>query len=119
MDQPTPFALRTRTSLDFPTVEARLRELLAREGFGIQSEIDVSATLKAKLGLETPACRILGACNPTFAHQALELEPMLATLMPCNVVLWERGAHREVALLDPAFMGAVLPELTALGRGPR
>ncbi|MFA7329585.1 MAG: DUF302 domain-containing protein [Candidatus Delongbacteria bacterium] len=115
MDQPVPFALRTRTRLDFPATEARLRELLAAAGFGVQTEIDVAATLQAKLGLETPPCRILGACNPAFAHRALELEPLVATLMPCNVVLWERGEHREVALLDPGFMGAVLPELAELG----
>ncbi len=68
MDQPVPFALRPRPRLDFPAAEARLRELLAAAGFGIQTEIDIAAILQAKLGLEMPPCRILGACNPAFSR---------------------------------------------------
>jgi uncharacterized protein (DUF302 family) len=115
MEQAAPYALSARTALPFAVAEIRLRELLAQAGFGIQTEIDVAATLKNKLGLDTPPCRILGACNPAFAHQALELEPLVAVLMPCNVVLWERGDHRDVAVMDPGFMGRVQPALAELG----
>jgi uncharacterized protein (DUF302 family) len=116
MDQPHPFALRIRISTPLAEAERRARELLAEEGFGVLTEIDVSATLQAKLGLETAPCRILGACNPAFAHRALELEPQVSVLLPCNVVIREMGSHREVAALDPTFMGAVLPRLEELSR---
>lgn len=115
MERPLPFALRIRTALTFNDAEARVRELLAEEGFGVLTVIEVDQVLKAKLGLDTSPCRILGACNPPFAHQALELEPLVSVLMPCNVVVRERQDHREVAALDPAFMGQMLPKLEALG----
>jgi uncharacterized protein (DUF302 family) len=115
MEHPQPFALLARTSLDFDAAVARVRELLAADGFGILTEIPVDQVLKAKLGLETARCLILGACNPPFAHRALELEPLVSVLLPCNVVVRERGGHREVAAMDPAFMGSVLPSLADLG----
>ncbi len=65
------------------TIE-RVTQALAKEGFGILSDIDVAGTLKKKLGLDVPAYRILGACNPQFAHRALEAEPEIGTLLPCN-----------------------------------
>jgi uncharacterized protein (DUF302 family) len=116
MEHPLLFAFRARTALDFAAAEARARELLAQEGFGVLSEIAVDQVLKAKLGVEGAPCKILGACNPPFAHRALELEPLVSVLLPCNVVLWERGDHREVAAMNPSFMGALLPALEELGR---
>ena len=103
------FALEVRTALSYEAAVSRLRELLAEEGFGVLTEIDVQATLKAKLGKEMRPFTILGACNPPFAHQALEIEPLVSVLMPCNVVVSDEGDHRRVAAMDPAFMGQALP----------
>jgi uncharacterized protein (DUF302 family) len=82
------------------TIE-RVTQALAKEGFGILSDIDVAGTLKKKLGLELPAYRILGACNPQFAHRALEAEPEIGTLLPCNVVVRKVGAGTRVDIMDP------------------
>ncbi len=79
-------------------VTARLKE----HGFGILTDIDVQATLKAKLGADTPKYRILGACNPRFAHEALKIEQRLGVLLPCNVIVRETDDERvEVASVDP------------------
>jgi uncharacterized protein (DUF302 family) len=82
------------------TIE-RVTQALAKEGFGILSDIDVAGTLKKKLGLDLPAYRILGACNPQFAHRALEAEPEIGTLLPCNVVVRKVGAGTRVDIMDP------------------
>lgn len=82
------------------TIE-RVTQALAKEGFGVLSDIDVAGTLKKKLGLEMPSYRILGACNPQFAHKALEAEPQIGALLPCNVVVRQQGAKTVVDIMDP------------------
>jgi uncharacterized protein (DUF302 family) len=96
-------------------VESAVREALAGQGFGLLTEIDVAATFKAKLGVDGPALKILGACNPILAHQALEIDPSVALLLPCNVVLRGDGARTEVSIADPRTLmpGPELAELAA------
>lgn len=82
--------------------EAAVRTALAEQGFGVLTEIDVAATLKAKLDVDRPALKILGACNPTLANQALELDPTAALVLPCNVVLEPgEGGGTRVSAVDP------------------
>jgi uncharacterized protein (DUF302 family) len=80
-------AIETTIPLPMDEAEARLRPALAEQGFGVLTEIDVAATLKAKLDIDRSPLKILGACNPTLSHAALELDPSAALFMPCNVVL--------------------------------
>ncbi len=87
--------------LPIELAEAVVRDALASQGFGILTEIDVAATFKAKLGVERPPLKILGACNPQFAHRALELDPSVALMLPCNVVLAGDGGRTHVSIADP------------------
>ncbi|MEO7775474.1 MAG: DUF302 domain-containing protein [Steroidobacteraceae bacterium] len=89
--------------LPFDETVARTREALAAEGFGIITEIDLAKTFKAKLGEDFRAYLILGACNPRMAHEALQLEDKVGTMLPCNVVVQDvGGGQTEVAAIDPA-----------------
>jgi uncharacterized protein (DUF302 family) len=102
-------------SATFDEAEQLVTEALKREGFGVLTEIDVRATLKNKLDVEFRPYKILGACNPHFAHQALQAEDKIGTMLPCNVILQDAGDGRiEVAAVDPiASMQAVSNEALA------
>ena len=92
----------------FDAVDARTRAALADKGFGILTEIDVTATMKKKLDVEMPAYRILGACNPKMAHQSIGMEPRVGAMLPCNVILREVDGGIEVSAIDPvASMQAI------------
>jgi uncharacterized protein (DUF302 family) len=94
-------------TLDQPYDEtvARVREALKTQGFGVLTEIDVRATLKAKLDVDVPAEVILGACRPELAHRAMTAAPSIAALLPCNVVVREAGAGVTVVeVIDPDAM---------------
>ena len=95
-------AIETTVDLPSDRAETAVRAALAEQGFGVLTEIDVAATLKAKLGIDRPALKILGACNPGFAHQALELDPSAALVLPCNVVLEpDASGGTRVSVVDP------------------
>jgi uncharacterized protein (DUF302 family) len=95
--------------LAFDEAVRRTIEALKEQGFGIITEIDVAETFKKKLNLEFRKYRILGACNPKLAHEALTLEDKIGTMLPCNVVVQDAGAGKvEIAAIDPvASMAAV------------
>ena len=95
--------------LTFDEALARTAEVLAKYGFGVLTEIDVRSTLKKKLDVEFRNYRIMGACNPDFAYQALQKEDKIGTMLPCNVIVQETDAGKvEVAAIDPvASMQAV------------
>ncbi|MFP7571667.1 DUF302 domain-containing protein [Marivita sp. S2033] len=107
---------RMISSADIDDVDVRARKALADHGFGVLTEIDVTATMKKKLDVEMPAYRILGACNPEMAHQAIEIEPRVGAMLPCNVILRQVDGGVEVSAVDPvASMQAIEnAELTAV-----
>lgn len=106
---PTSFTFGATVAEPVDAVRARAETALREEGFGVLTEIDVAATLRAKLGIERPPYLILGVCNPALAHQALEIDPSIGTLLPCTVVLWSSADDATtVEILDPvAALGII------------
>jgi|SRR5581483_8021470 len=91
-----------QVKMSFEEALARVTEALGKEGFGVLTQIDVAATLKAKLGKTMPPYKILGACNPSYAEKALAVEPQIGLLLPCNVVVREDQAGAvHVEIMDP------------------
>lgn len=103
------YAFGKTVSISFDEVVRRAVEALGKEGFGVLTDIDVAATLKKKLGVDVPPYRILGACNPQFAHQALAMEPEIGTLLPCNVVVRAiDGEKTRIDVMDPEAVLALV-----------
>jgi uncharacterized protein (DUF302 family) len=104
----TSYTLTATTDLPFAASVERVRDELKAEGFGVLCEVDVQATLREKLGVEEEPYLILGACNPPLAHQALSAEPDLGTLLPCNVVVYERDGQTHISAIDAERMLSIV-----------
>ena len=122
------YTLTATTNLPFTEAVARARDELAREGFGVLCEIDVQATLETKLGVEREPYLILGACNPPLAHAALEAEPELGVLLPCNVIVYQENgqthiaavnAERMLSIVDNDDLASTATEVRTTARGRR
>lgn len=108
MPTTTSYTLTATTTEPFIDAVERVRAELKEEGFGVLCEIDVQATLCEKLGVEQEPYTILGACNPPLAHQALAAEPELGTLLPCNVVVYQRDGETQISAIDAERMLSVV-----------
>ena len=104
----TGYTLSTSSELDHADAIEHVREELKAEGFGVLCEIDVQATLKDKLSVDGDPYVILGACNPALAQQALDTEPELGTVLPCNVVVYRRDDTTHIAAIDAERMLSIV-----------
>lgn len=113
----------TRTLLDLPYEQAieKVTSALKEEGFGVLTEIDVQATLKQKLDVDFRKYMILGACNPSLAHEALKVENEIGLLLPCNVIVYEDDGKSVVSIIDPVSMFGVVknPDLDSVAEDAR
>lgn len=98
------YGMSASVDRDFDVTVADVKAALADQGFGVITEIDMQATLRTKIGVETEPQVIIGACNPTFAYHALQAEPSIGLLLPCNVVVRRDGDRTLVEMINPATM---------------
>lgn len=108
MPTATSYTLTATTTVAFADAVERVRAELKEEGFGVLCEIDVQATLREKLTVDQEPYTILGACNPPLAHQALSAEPELGTLLPCNVVVYQRDGQTHISAVDADRMLSIV-----------
>lgn len=101
---------------DFDEVDKEVRAALAEQGFGVVTEIDMQATLRNKINVEIDRQTILGVCNPKYAHRALQAEPSIGLLLPCNVVIRKTDAGTVVEMINPQMMAQIVkgPEMAQL-----
>ena len=102
------YVISVETDLSFDEAVNRTRDLLQEAGYGVLCEIDVKAKLEEKLGVEREPYVILGACNPPLASEALDVEPELGVLLPCNVAIYEREGRTRVAAVEPERMLSIV-----------
>ncbi len=98
------YSFQTRLPLSVEQAIPEVLDQLKREGFGVLMDLDIQSTMKQKIGAEIPPYHILGACNPQLAYQALQAEPEIGALLPCNVVVRADGDHTIVSFMDPQAM---------------
>ncbi len=115
----TSYTLSATTTFPFADAVERVQAELKTEGFGVLCAIDVQATMREKLGVEGEPYLILGACNPPLAHQALQAEPDLGVLLPCNVVVYQRDGQTHIAAIDPERMLSIVDTTSSPGRRGR
>ena len=116
----TEYGIRKMLTLPWEAALERTREKLREEGFGVLTEIDVRKTLKEKLGVDFRRYVILGACNPPLAYEALQAEPEVGLLLPCNVIVYEESAGRTiVSAIDPNSMVDVMGESAGMEKVAR
>jgi uncharacterized protein (DUF302 family) len=108
MPTDTSYTLTTTTELPFEEAVERVRTELTAEGFGIPAEINVQALLREKIGADREPYLILGACIPQLAHQALDAEPDLGTLLPCNVAIYQADGQTHISAIDPERMLSIV-----------
>jgi uncharacterized protein (DUF302 family) len=102
------YGISKTVSLSYDEAIVKVTEELKKEGFGVLTTIDVKETLKKKIDVDVPRYIILGACNPPFAHKAIQAEPEIGLLLPCNVIVYEKENAVHVAAFDPQIMGALI-----------
>lgn len=107
-----PYAHTVTVGLGFDEAVARVKDALGQQGFGVLTEIDVQATLRQKLGVETDPYLIIGACNPPLAHRALSAAPTVGVFLPCNVVVRSAGGRTTVDAMDPTVMADMIDDPT-------
>lgn len=104
------YGLGIETDMSVADADTAVRAALAEEGFGILTEIDVAATLKAKLDVDRAPYRILGACNPALASKALDVDEHIGLLLPCNVVVYETANGSNVEAMEPSVMSQLVED---------
>lgn len=112
------YGYNKKVSLQFKEAISKVKKILATEGFGVLTEIDVKATMKKKLNIDYDNYIILGACNPEFAHKALQEEKEIGLLLPCNVIVYEDNSNVYVSAILPSFAIGMVgnPKLTKISQ---